>query len=170
MDIILNRRSVRKFNLEKKLSYDQLYELCKYGEAAPKARNQESREYIIVDDTDVILKLSTISAGAKVLASCNTLIAVIGKNPNSLPTPRMQQQDLAAATQNILLAATSKNIGSCWIGVYPIEDRSQAANEILGLKDGAFVFSMIALGYPNNEDCFYELCRINEKMIHHNEY
>lgn len=168
MDYILNRRSVRKYDLSKKLSYDELYELCKYGASAPSARRQSSREYIIVDDEKIINELSKVSKGSMILTDCNTLIAVVGKNPEDLPTPHMQAQDLAASTENILLASTMKGIGSCWIGVYPIEDRITKCNEILNVSDEKFVFSLIALGYPKDENCFHTVEKLDAKDVHHN--
>jgi nitroreductase len=122
MDVILNRRSVRKFDLSKDISNEELLDLLKYGEAAPSARRQSSREYVIVDDLEVISKLSKVSVGAKVLEGCKKAIAVIGRNPNTLVTPGMQVQDLSASVENILLAATLKGIGSCWIGRSTIND------------------------------------------------
>ena len=94
MDIILNRRSVRKYNLDKKIDYDTLVDLCRHAEAAPSARRQESREYIIIDNQDIINELSLVSKGSMILSECNTVIAVIGKNPEELTTPHMQPQDL----------------------------------------------------------------------------
>lgn len=168
MDIILNRRSVRKYNLDKKIDYDTLVDLCRHAEAAPSARRQESREYIIIDDQAIINELSLISKGSMILSECNTVIAVIGKNPEGLTTPHMQPQDLSAATQNILLAATQKGLGSCWIGIYPLEDRLEAAAKILNIKDNKFVFSLVALGYPLNDDCFYDANKLKMGNIHHN--
>ncbi len=168
MDFILNRRSIRKFDLTKKLSKEDLRLLCVYGESAPSARNQQSREYIIVDDEELILKLSKVSKGSMILSDCNTLIAVVGKNPMTLSTPHMQAQDLSAATENILLAATQKGYGSCWIGIYPLEDRMLAAKEILNIKDNRFVFSLVALGYPKEEDCFYSKDKLKRENIHYN--
>lgn len=168
MDIILNRRSVRKYNLDKKIDYDTLVDLCRYAEAAPSARRQESREYIIIDDQAIINELSLVSKGSMILSECNTVIAVIGKNPEGLTTPHMQPQDLSAATQNILLAATQKGLGSCWIGIYPLEDRLEAAGKILNIKDNKFVFSLVALGYPLNDDCFYDANKLKMENIYHN--
>lgn len=168
MDIILNRRSVRKYNLDKKIDYDTLVDLCRHAEAAPSARRQESREYIIIDDQAIINELSLVSKGSMILSECNTVIAVIGKNPEGLTTPHMQPQDLSAATQNILLAATQKGLGSCWIGIYPLEDRLEAAGKILNIKDNKFVFSLVALGYPLNDDCFYDANKLKMENIYHN--
>lgn len=168
MDIILNRRSVRKYNLDKKIDYDTLVDLCRHAEAAPSARRQESREYIIIDDQAIINELSLVSKGSMILSECNTVIAVIGKNPEGLTTPHMQPQDLSAATENILLAATQKGLGSCWIGIYPLEDRLEAAGKILNIKNNKFVFSLVALGYPLNDDCFYDANKLKMENIYHN--
>ena len=168
MDIILNRRSVRKYNLDKKIDYDTLVDLCRHAEAAPSARRQESREYIIIDDQAIINELSLVSKGSMILSECNTVIAVIGKNPEGLTTPHMQPQDLSAATENILLAATQKGLGSCWIGIDPLEDRLEAAGKILNIKDNKFVFSLVALGYPLNDDCFYDANKLKMENIYHN--
>ena len=169
MDVILNRRSIRKFDTSKEISNEVLLDLIKYGESAPSARRQLSREYVIINDVEVINKLSKVSTGAKVLEGCKVAIAVIGRDPEKLATPGMQPQDLSASVQNILLAATQKGIGSCWIGIYPTEDRTKAAGEVLKVKDNKFVFALIALGYPTEENVFYEWNKLTEDMISYNE-
>lgn len=170
MDYILSRRSVRNFDTTRKLTFEQLKELCRYGESAPTARNQKSREYIIIDDENVIMELSKISKGALVLSKCNTAIAVIARKREEMITPHMVDQDLSCAVENILLAATAQNIGSCYIGVYPIEERVTASDEVLGLCDGKHTFALIALGYPNDNECFYVKEKLDDSMIHHNRY
>lgn len=67
-------------------------------------------------------------------------------------------QDCAAATQNILISATSLGYGSCWCGVYPNMDRVQVINDILNIKEG-LTFNIIALGkskYEKNGLGFFE--------------
>ncbi|MBO5711701.1 MAG: nitroreductase family protein [Acholeplasmatales bacterium] len=169
MDYILNRRSVRKYDLSKKISDEELKDLCRYGEAAPSARRQSSREYIIINNQEIINELSKVSKGSMILSECNTVIAVVGKDPSTLVTPHMQAQDLSAAVENILLAATKKGYGSCWIGIYPLEERMKPANDILKVNDNRFVFALIALGYPLNSECFYDANKLKDDMIHFNE-
>ncbi len=169
MDYILNRRSVREFDLTKKISLADLKLLCKYAEAAPSARNQRGREYIIVDDQDVINKLATVSKGSMVLSRCNTLIAVIGKPLESLATPHMLTQDLACAVENILLKATEMGYGSCYIGINPLEERIVSCDEILGVTGGAHTFALIALGYCNKKE-FYDKDKFDEGVLHYNRY
>lgn len=170
MNAIINRRSVREFDLSKRISKAELKELCRLAEAAPSARNQRGREYIIIDDEAVIEELSKVSPGASVVARCNTVIAVLGKNPEEITTPHMQPQDLACAVENILIAATEHNWGSCYIGIYPLEDRMKACDSILGVKNKAFTFALIALGYPKNSNVFFDKEKPSEDLIHYNRY
>ena len=168
MDFILERRSIRKYDLSKKISKEILIELCKYGESAPSARNQRSREYVIVDDKELINKLSLIMKGTMILAECDNVIIVVGKNPNEIDRPEFQAQDLSAATENILLAAATKGIGSCWCGVYPRTERVSIVNDLLGINDGRFAFSIIALGYPRDVNDFKDKNKFSEDMVHYN--
>ena len=169
LEVIEKRRSVRKFDLSKKISYDELVELCRYASCAPTARNQDDKEYVIVDDEFIIDKLSMVAKGTMILKDCNTVIAIIGKPISLALTPAMVPQDLAAATQNILLASTAKGFGSCWCGIYPIEDRMLKAKEALGIKDDRFVFSLIALGYPLDKDALHKKDKFNLNDVFHNQ-
>ncbi|MDE5545847.1 MAG: nitroreductase family protein [Anaeroplasmataceae bacterium] len=170
MDAILNRRSVRAYDLSKKIEYKTLFELCKAAEAAPTARNQRSREYIIINDEKIIEELSKVSKGSMILSKCNTVIAVIGKNKEEISTPHMQEQDLACAVENILIATTDLGLGSCYIGIYPLEDRVSACDKILGVTGGAYTFALVALGYPKDTDAFYDKNKFSDDLVHHNRY
>ena len=170
MDALKLRRSVRKFDKTKAIDYDTLVELCRIGEYAPTARNQKGREYVIIDDFSIIEKLSTVSKGALVLANGVAAIAVIARNRETLVTPGMLDQDLSCAVENILIGATQMGIGSCYIGIYPHEDRVSACDEILNVKDGKHTFALIALGYPSEENAFYEKDKLTDDMLYHNGY
>ena len=170
MDAILNRRSVREYDLSKKIEYTTLLQLCKAAEAAPTARNQRSREYIIIEDEKIIGELSKVSKGSMVLSKCNTVIAVIGRNKEEISTPHMQEQDLACAVENILIAATSLGLGSCYIGISPLEDRVAVCNDILGVTGGAYTFALVALGYPKDTEVFYDKNKFSDDLVHHNRY
>lgn len=168
LDIILKRRSIREFS-DKEIAKSDLLDLVKCGFMAPSARAQESRGFVIIDDKEILNKLSEVSIGAKVLARAKAAIAVICPNVDSLTTPDMALEDLAAATENILLAATSKQIGSCWIGIAPNDERIEKTSKILNLDNVSFTFSLIALGYPLSDDAFYIKDKVKENLIYWNK-
>ena len=156
MSIVTKRRSVRKFDLTKKIPDSILEELIMAGEEAPRARRQDSREYVIINKQEIINELAKIYKCTMIIEECNTMIGVIGKNPEDLPCPSFQPIDLACATENIMVEAVNKGIGSVMLGTYPMEERYLKANELLNLEDNKFVFTLICLVYPIDEDCFYE--------------
>ena len=168
MDAIKLRRSIRKFDLSKKIPYDTLLELCKYASYAPTARRQIDKEYIIIDDENVIKKMSKLPHGTLKYEDCNTYIALVAKCPDNLIIPGMEPIDLGMAAENILIKATDFNLGSCYLGVYPNEERMKLFNDLLNVKNGDFIFGIIALGYPIEE--FKEWDKFDIDTVHHNKY
>ncbi|MBR6071904.1 MAG: nitroreductase family protein [Acholeplasmatales bacterium] len=168
MDAIKLRRSIRKFDLSKKIPYDTLVELCKYASYAPTARRQIDKEYIIIDSEEVINKMKDLPHGTLKYEDCNTYIALVAKDPNSLTIPGMEPIDLGMAAENILIKACDLGFGSCYLGVYPSEERMKSFNELLGVNNNDFVFGIIALGYPKEE--FREWDKFDPNTIHHNKY
>jgi nitroreductase len=55
-------------------------------------------------------------------------------------------QDCAAATENILLAATAKGYGSVWCGIYSNEERSRAIEKLFNLPENIKAFSLVVIG------------------------
>ncbi len=156
MRIVTKRRSVRKLDSTKKIPDNVLEELCRAGEQAPTARRQDSREYIIINKQEIINEIAKLYKCSMIIEECNTMIAVIGKKPDDLPCKEFQGIDLSCATENIMIEAVDKGIGSVMIGTYPIKERIENANKVLGINDGRFVFTFICLGYPIDMDCFIE--------------
>ncbi len=72
MDSVKLRRSIRKFDLSKKIPYDTLLELCKYASYAPTAKRQIDKEYIIVDDDSVVEKMKNLPHGSLKYEDCKT--------------------------------------------------------------------------------------------------
>ena len=77
--------------------------------------------------------------------------------------------DCGAATQNILLAAKSLGLGSCWCGIHGTPARCAEFGRVFGLPEGVVAYSVIALGYPNEEKPRAE-GRLKPEIIHHNNW
>ena len=167
MDIVLNRRSVRKFDLNKMIPHEDLVDLIKHGEAAGTARRQKSREYIIIENKDIINELAKIYVKSSMnVKECNQMIAIIGKKTEDMAAPEFVPTDCALALENIMVYAVSKGIGTVMLGTYPNKDRFAAANKLLKLTEDKFVFTFICLGYPIDKDnAFYDMNKFDEKVI-----
>lgn len=141
LDYIYRRRSIRKFHADKPVEPDKITELLKAAMAAPTARNHRGWKFIVVQDRTRLDKLAEMYPNASMLRSAPLCI---------VPVANMQtwyyQQDLAAATMNILLAAPALGLGTCWCGINP--ERHPAAAEFFQVPENWWVFALIAVGYP----------------------
>ena len=141
LETIKTRRSIRKYS-EKEITYEKLEELCNMGMAAPSAMNTRPWEFIIIKDKDVLKKLSELRQYWKMLPNAGAAIVVAGIHDKYF------EQNCAAATQNILLAATDMGIGNVWLGLYPNMDAVGKIGEMLDLPEEVVPFSVVSLGYP----------------------
>ena len=57
----------------------------------------------------------------------------------------------ALACENIMIAATSLGLGSCYVGFGSMVTGNQDVVQALGLKEGERIFGPIVLGYPKEE-------------------
>ena len=57
-------------------------------------------------------------------------------------------QDCSSAIENILLSALEYGLGTCWCGVYPVNDRTKACKSVIGLDDNIIPLGIILVGYP----------------------
>ncbi len=76
--------------------------------------------------------------------------------------------DCSAATENILLAATSLGLGSVWTGAYGNEKFENLIKETLSLPDGIMPLSVIAIGYADG--IVTPKDKYNESKVHFEKY
>lgn len=125
---ILERRSVRAFDAAKPVSENILTEIVKAGAYAPSAMNRQAWHFTVVENKELLLKLNT---AVKALASQSEeerirarstddtynfyynapVLIIVSMSDNAL-YPR---EDAGCAMENMMLAATSLSLGTCWI-------------------------------------------------------
>ena len=75
---------------------------------------------------------------------------------------------MAAATENMLVEAKSLGIGSCWLGVYPNEERYLALNQYFKLPEGIVPMWMISFGYIDQEEVVKD--KFDSSKVHYEKY
>ena len=143
MDILLERKSVRKYTNEPVKDEDLEY-ILRAAMSAPTARNQRPYSFIVIKDKETHKKIAQIHRAAQMVLEAQVVILVVGDQDkafeNYLP------QDCAAATQNILLAATAKGYGCVWCGIYGNEERMKLFSETFKLPENIKPFSLVVIG------------------------
>ena len=141
LQLIMKRRSIRLFTGEP-VSREQLETLLKAAMAAPSSRDGQPWRFIVVTDK------------AKIKAICEAHpYAGFGTTAGAVIIPFCKKsskyslfQDMAAATQNLLLAAAGIGLGATWCGMN--EERQRLIKPLVGLPDELWAFAVIPVGVP----------------------
>lgn len=167
MDVIFNRRSIRRYKQEP-VEQEKIEKLLRAAMQAPSAANQQPWEFIVVQEKDTLERLSKISSYAKMAADAPLAIVLLG-NEDRMRLQLHWEQDLAAAAQNILLEAAHLGLGGVWLGVAPMEDRMGLISEMFELKDKVKPFCVIPIGYPDNQEHKF-IDRFDPEKVHYEKY
>lgn len=148
-EAIRARRSVRRF-LREPIAPEVLEELLSAAVLAPSAGNAQPWRFIVVRDPRLKEGLVAAAYGQGFLAEAPVVIVVCADLERARRAYRERGetlyclQDTAAAIQNLLLAATAKGLGTCWVGAF---DEGRVA-ELLGLARGLRPVALIPVGKP----------------------
>jgi nitroreductase len=143
MSIIFDRRSIRQYQATP-IGEDDLQYILKAAFNAPSAMNRQPWELIVITDKSLLQKMAQAHPHAP-LKDAPVAVLVCGDTQKAWE--EYWVCDCGAATQNMLLAATEKKLGSLWCGVYPRAERMQAIQQVLQLPAHLQPFSLVVLGH-----------------------
>lgn len=165
----LSRRTIRKFK-EKKVEKEVVMELMKTALVSPSGRNRKPYEFVVIDDKEIIKKLSVAKeSGVTFAADAPLMIVILGhENPT-------WDDDCAIASTIIQLKAHDLGLGSCWIQTKEkVDSEGNATDEnikkILGAPSELKVHNMMALGYPDEEKPAYTDADVDMAKLHFNKF
>jgi len=165
MDTINNRRSVRAYQ-ERAVEPEKIDRMLRSAMQAPSAGNQQPWEFLVVQDSDSLAKLSKMSPYAKLVAKAPLAFVLLG-NEERMRFAENWQQDMGAAAENLLLEAVEQELGAVWLGVYPIEERMSNIRQQFELPQNLQPYCVIAVGYPAEANANRFIDRYNESYIHY---
>ena len=152
LENIHNRKSVRQYTPEP-VSQEHIETMLKAAMAAPTAVNYQPWRFVVVTDRAQLDEMAELLPYAKMLKQAPLAIVVCGETVwmggNENP---YWQQDCAAATQNLLLAAEALGLGAVWTGVYPNETLYPKLHDFLNLPPEVQPFCAIPIGHPAGDD------------------
>jgi nitroreductase len=148
------RRSIRRFTNDP-IQDEDVNIILSAAFSAPSAHNLHPCEYIVLRDRDNLVTLASKLTYGRSLNEAACAICVVG-DTNRQDNWEFINQDAAAATQNMALAAVDCGLSSVWIGCTPSNENSHELSEVLNLPDYVKCLSILAIGYaavtkePNN--------------------
>jgi nitroreductase len=159
LKVIARRRSVRKFRNEQ-IKEAELTAIIEAGLQAPSGHNDQSCFFAVVQNHELIREISDGSKKEMQKSGIDWIVN-LGKNEKynifyDAPTVVVVAArkdavsplaDVCAAMENMLLAAESLDIGSCWMGFAKFNFVDAGRCKKVGIPDGYEVHYAVALGY-----------------------
>lgn len=148
LQFILGRRSIRRYAAGD-VGEAEVKQLLQAAMSAPSAVARDPWRFVVVRKKETLAAIAAALPNGGMLASSPLGIVVSG----DLEAAHDRQlgyllQDCSAAIENLLLAAHALELGACWLGVYPREDRVRKLKEILSLPASVLPIAAIAIGRP----------------------
>lgn len=165
-ELLLKRRSIRDFK-DKRVPLKIVNEIIEDSIKAPNSQNLQPWSFIIVQDKDLMKKLSDSSKAAmiedikkegnparlefasrlksnemNVFYNAPCLVYVVGKEG-----VRSLDVDAGLLVAYFMLSASSRGLGTCWIGMGSYV-RDKELLDTIGLPDGYRIVAPVILGYP----------------------
>lgn len=149
IDLLKKRRSIRRFE-DRAVEEEKVDLLVEAALRAPSSRGFNPWEFVVVTDPSKIARLADSKPhGASFVKNSPLVLVVCGDPARS----DVWVEDASIASIIIHLAATDLGLGSCWVQMRLREhDEKRSSSsyvaEVLGLRPGLEVESLVAIGYP----------------------
>jgi nitroreductase len=149
IDLIKGRRSIRRYE-HRPVPDDLVRQLLEAAMAAPSASNLQPWHFILVTRRDLLDQLADRHPYARMLNDAPLCIVPCG-DLDLVPEGESGEfwvQDLSAASQNLLLAASALGLGAVWCGVHPRQERVDMVREVLSIPLHVVPLCLIPVGFP----------------------
>ena len=152
LNLILERRSCRHF-LPQPPDRPTLAAVLEAGRYAPSANNKQLTRFYVITDRKLLDSLSQVVssklenfAGRDCTSGAPVLILVTNRYDHNCAL-----QDAACAMENMMLAAFSLGVGSCWINqLYRTREDREVQEKLaeIGVTPEEMPVAALALGWP----------------------
>ena len=146
-NLVEERYSCRRY-LDKPVDRDIVSAILDAARLAPSACNRQPWEFLVID-TDPLRGKVIDSYGRDWVKNVPTFIVALGLHHEAWVRPTDGKDhtdiDVAIAVEHICLAATSMDLGTCWICNF---DAARLATD-LALPEGVEPIAIIPVGYPD---------------------
>jgi nitroreductase len=126
---------------------------------APSARNIQPWHFVVITDTRILDTIAGICPNGAFIKGAAACIAVFADSSAT----KYFLEDGVAATENILLAAKSLDIDSCWVAGHK-KPYCEEVGKLLKAPAGMKLISLLAVGYSDAEPECPEKKPINELL------
>ncbi|MDA3815314.1 MAG: nitroreductase family protein [Patescibacteria group bacterium] len=142
IESIKKRRSIRAYKSDP-IADEKVKEIIRAGKVAPSAFGSGALEFIVIKDQKMKESIFKV-VGQEFYKEAPVVIVPVATHEAKLPV-----QDIAVASENMLLQATELELGSVWKNVAP--EFEEQIKELLGVPVNFKVINLIPLGLSDEE-------------------
>ena len=149
---LLTRRSIRKYNPEKKLKKEEILELIRAASYAPSAHNKQPWHFLVIEDPETLRTLRLIQPWTSFAKDASCTIIVCADLEETFHREKegwnYAQIDGALAAQNLLLACHAKGLGACFCGAAPMPKVVENLQQKFNMPETMLPVAIVPIGYP----------------------
>ena len=166
IDIMLKRRSTRKFN-DEPVTKEELEKILQAALLAPTSMNRKPCNFLVVERKETLVELSKCkNHGAELIVNADKAIVVIADTMKA----DTWCEDSSIALTHMHLMATELNLGSCWVQIHLRDkdgvDAEEVLRDIVKIDDHYRIVGILALGHSDNIPEPHTLDDIDKDKIH----
>ncbi|MBQ2636787.1 MAG: nitroreductase family protein [Methanobrevibacter sp.] len=165
-DLMLKRRSTRKFN-DEKITKEELDKILQAALLAPTSMNRKPCNFMVVERKETLNELSQAkNHGADLIKGADKAIVVV----TDTLVADTWCEDSSIALTYMHLMATELDLGSCWVQIHLRDkdgrDAEEVVRDILKVDDHYRIVGILALGHSDDIPKPHTLEDIDKNKIH----
>ncbi len=166
IDVMLKRRSTRKFN-DEPVTKDELDKILQAALLAPTSMNRKPCNFMVVERKETLTDLANSKDhGADLINGADKAIVVVADTM----VADTWIEDSSIALTYMHLMATELGLGSCWVQIHLRskngKDSEEIVRDILKIDDHYRVVGIMALGHSDDIPPARELADVDKNKVH----
>lgn len=166
-ELILNRRSIRKYS-DEQISPESVKLILETALVAPSSKGKMPCQFVVVEDKEMLAKLAeSKDFGTKPIETC-PLAVVVTSDP---AVSDCWVEDASIAALMMQLQAEDCGLGSCWVQIANRMRKDGSPSEdyvrnLLSIPDGIRVLCIVTFGKKDEERKPYDPEKCKWEKIH----
>jgi nitroreductase len=144
LDAMKARTSVRRY-LPRAIPREILEELVDCGRLAPSGYNKQPWVFVVATDRPLLEGIAAAAEYGRFIAKAGACVAIACSESETM------LEDASAAAENIIIAASSLGLGSCWVNSFR-KPHSRRIEALLRFPPSHELAVLLSLGYPAEDE------------------
>ncbi|MBR3155885.1 MAG: nitroreductase family protein [Methanobrevibacter sp.] len=166
IDVMLKRRSTRKFN-DEPVTKEELDKILQAALLAPTSMNRKPCNFMVVERKETLTDLANSKDhGADLINGADKAIVVVADTM----VADTWIEDSSIALTYMHLMATELGLGSCWVQIHLRskngKDSEELVRDILKIDDHYRIVGIMALGHSDDIPPAHEPADVDKNKVH----